>query len=80
MLYSTCFGWQSHPSSWVHLLYMAKGKQAHLVSRYVHSTNKSTSLSIFGIWTRCQWRINQRRCHSFYACKGPKLADLCKTW
>ena len=27
--YSTCFGWQSHPSSGVHVLYMATGKQAH---------------------------------------------------
>ena len=25
--YSTCFGWQSHPSSGVHVLYMATGKQ-----------------------------------------------------
>ena len=27
--YFTCFGWQSHPSSGVHVLYMATGKQAH---------------------------------------------------
>ena len=29
-LYSTCFGRQSHPSSGVHMLYMATGKPAHL--------------------------------------------------
>ena len=28
-LYSTCFGRQSHPSSGVHMLYMATGKPAH---------------------------------------------------
>ena len=28
--YSTCFGRQSHPSSGVHMLYMATGKPAHL--------------------------------------------------
>ena len=28
-LYSTCFGWQSHLSTGVHMLYMATGKPAH---------------------------------------------------
>jgi len=28
-LYSICFGWQSHPSSGVHMLYMATGELAH---------------------------------------------------
>ena len=29
-LYPTCVGWQSHPSSGVHMLYMATGELAHL--------------------------------------------------
>ena len=28
-LYSTCFGWQFHPSSVVHMLYMASGRQVY---------------------------------------------------
>ena len=28
-LYSTCFGWQFHPSSGVHMLYMASGRQVY---------------------------------------------------
>ena len=34
-LYSTCFGWQSHPSSWVHMLYMDTGKPAHLGCKFL---------------------------------------------
>ena len=33
-LYSTYFGWQSHPSSGVHMLYMARGKPAHIQHMY----------------------------------------------
>jgi hypothetical protein len=33
--YSTCFGRQSHPSSEVHILYMATGKPAHLGCKFV---------------------------------------------
>jgi len=35
--YSTCFGWQSHPSSGVHVLYMATGKLAHFINKFVRS-------------------------------------------
>ena len=28
-LYSTCFGWQFHPSSGVHMVYMASGRQVY---------------------------------------------------
>ena len=34
-LYSTCFGQQSHPSSVVHMLYMATGKPAHLGCKFL---------------------------------------------
>ena len=34
-LYSTCFGRQSHPSSRVHMLYMATGKPAHLGCKFL---------------------------------------------
>ena len=34
-LYSTCFGRQSHPSSGVHMLYMATGKPAHLGCKFL---------------------------------------------
>ena len=33
-LYSTCFGWQSHPSSGVHMLYTTTGKPAHLGCKF----------------------------------------------
>ena len=33
-LYSTCFRRQSHPSSGVHMLYMATGKPAHLGCKF----------------------------------------------
>ena len=36
-LYSTRFGRQSHPSSGVHMLYMATGKLAHLGCKFVSS-------------------------------------------
>jgi len=36
-LYSTCFGQQSHPSSGVHMLYMATGMLAHLGCKFVSS-------------------------------------------
>ena len=54
MLYSTCFGWQSHPSSGVHLLYMATGKQEHLVSRYVRS---KLVLSVSVVWS-CRYSLS----------------------
>ena len=34
-LYSTCFGWQFHPSSGVHMLYMASGRQVNLCCNFV---------------------------------------------
>ena len=34
-LYSTCFGWQFHPSSGVHMLYMASGRQVYLCCNFV---------------------------------------------
>ena len=34
-LYSTYFGRQSHPSSGVHMLYMATGKSAHLGCKFL---------------------------------------------
>ena len=34
-LYSACFGRQSHPSSRVHMLYMATGKPAHLGCKFL---------------------------------------------
>ena len=34
-LYSTCFGRQSHPSSGVHMLYMATGNPAHLGCKFL---------------------------------------------
>ena len=34
-LYSACFGQQSHPSSGVHMLYMATGKPAHLGCKFL---------------------------------------------
>ena len=34
-LYSTCFGGQFHPSSGVHMLYMASGRQVHLCCNFV---------------------------------------------
>ena len=34
-LYSTRFGRQSHPSSEVHMLYMATGKPAHLGCKFL---------------------------------------------
>ena len=34
-LYSTCFGWQFHPSSVVHMLYMASGRQVYLCCNFV---------------------------------------------
>ena len=33
-LYSTCFGWQFHPSSGVHMLYMASGRQVYLCCNF----------------------------------------------
>ena len=33
-LYSTCFGWQLHPSSGVHMLYMASGRQVYLCCNF----------------------------------------------
>jgi hypothetical protein len=35
LLYSTCFGWQFHPSSGVHMLYMASGRQVYLCCNFV---------------------------------------------
>ena len=35
LLYSTCFGRKSHPSSGVYMLYMAKGKPAHLGCKFL---------------------------------------------
>ena len=46
--YSTCFGWQSHPSSGVHVLYVATGKQAHLVSIFFRS---KVVLSVWVVWS-----------------------------
>ena len=46
--YSTCFGWQSHPSSGVHVLYMATGKQAHFISKFVRS---KVVLSVWVVWS-----------------------------
>ena len=34
-LYSTCFGWQFHPTSGVHILYMASGRQVYLCCNFV---------------------------------------------
>ena len=34
-LYSTCFEWQFHPSSGVHMLYMASGRQVYLCCNFV---------------------------------------------
>ena len=34
-LYSTCFGWQFHPSSGVHMLYMASGREVYLCCNFV---------------------------------------------
>ena len=34
-LYSTCFRWQFHPSSGVHMLYMASGRQVYLCCNFV---------------------------------------------
>ena len=33
-LYSTCFVWQFHPSSGVHMLYMASGRQVYLCCNF----------------------------------------------
>ena len=44
----TCFGWQFHPSSGVHVLYMATGKQTHLVSKFVRS---KVVLSVWVVWS-----------------------------
>jgi len=35
LLYSTCFGRQFHPSSGVHILYMASGRQVYLCCNFV---------------------------------------------
>ena len=47
-LYSTCFRWQFHPSSGVHMLYMTSGRQVYLCCNFV-----SIMVVFFGLSRFC---------------------------
>ena len=64
-LYSTCFGQQSHPSSGVHMMYMATGKPAHLGCKFLSDVSVVNSpiivellviTALFCVVLTAEWR------------------------